>query len=146
MLGGEVPDLATTPCGGCGGALGADDDVVWDAWYAGDPTLAAYPYHRACAGAVLPPAEADADMRRCGLCGAALSDAELEVALRDLRARFEQPKVSPPGPPQVVWRLAAREPRRWVPEHFACLLAKVERTRPLPGLPGKVISPGQEGD
>ena len=43
-----------------------------------------------------------------------------------LQARFTQP-TGTVATPQVVWRVASREPRHYVAEHFACLLGKVKR-------------------
>jgi len=149
MFGGEVPDLEATPCGRCGERVDPAD-VVWDPWHQGDRQLAALPYHRACAGDVLPPAEPPAagdPLRVCGICGRDLGPA-FAPAFAALQARFARPEA-PKAPPEVVWRLAGREPRRWAAEHFACLLRKVEasaRERPLGGLPSVVINPEREGD
>jgi len=147
VIGGEVPDLRTTPCGGCREPFGPDDDVVWDPWHTGDARLAAQPYHRDCAGAVLPLA-GEADLERvCGLCHQPLGEREWALAVGELRARVEAAKVAPGTLPAVAWRLIAREPRRWSPDHLACLLDRAGRGGPAPGaepdggLPGRVARP-----
>jgi hypothetical protein len=145
VLGGEVPDLETTPCGGCQGVFAGGDDVVWDAWHPGDPRLAAYPYHRRCAAGVMPPAEPDGMSRTCGLCGQDLTDAEWAAALAALHARFAAPKATSGQLPAVAWRLVEREPARaWTPDHLSCLLGRVGRSGPAMGLPGKVVSPDDQ--
>lgn len=145
MFGGEVPELATTPCGACGQPV-AEDDVVWDPYHEGERRFAALPYHRACAGAVLPPDAPTEAMTRCGLCGEALGEAEAAAAFEQLHARFRVAKA-PAVPQQVVWRLAERDPRAFVAEHFACLVERVtgKKSPPEepPGLPGVVINPDE---
>lgn len=124
MFGGEIPDLASTPCLACGDTVPAAD-AVWDPYHQGEPRWAALPYHRACAGAVLPPATLVESARRCGLCGEAFAPEVLAEALSQLQARFRAAAPSL-ATPTLVWRLAAREPARvFVAEHFACLLARV---------------------
>lgn len=128
MFGGEIPDLASTPCLACGGAVAADD-AVWDPYHQGERRWAALPYHRACAAAVLPPAAPDEAARRCGLCGEAFAAEVLAEALAQLQARFRAAAPSL-ATPTLVWRLAAREPARvFVAEHFTCLLARVTSGR-----------------
>jgi len=146
VLGGEVPDLQSTPCGECRGAFAAGDEVVWDAWHPDDPRLAAYPYHRRCAQRVLPPALPTDQNRTCGLCGQDLTDSEWTQAFAALHARFLQPKAATDVLPVVAWRLAEREPsRRWVPDHLNCLLERVSRSSSTAGgLPGKVVSPDEQ--
>lgn len=120
MLGGETPDLATTPCPVCAQPI-AEDDAVWDAWHGTDLRLAALPYHRACAAERLPPRQLEDGMRACGICGGAFSDRELVAAFGALHRRFEAAKgvAAAEG---VVWRLAERSPRRFVAEHLSCVL------------------------
>jgi hypothetical protein len=125
MLGPEAPDLDETPCVACGERVLAAE-VVWDAWHTGDSRLAALPYHRRCAGEVLPPVEPSDSMRACGRCGEALTPAVLSAALAALHQRFEAAKGSLVSP-EVVWRLKERHPRLYVPEHFACVLAAATR-------------------
>lgn len=122
MLGGETPDLATTPCPACDRPI-AEDEVVWDAWHGTDLRLAALPYHRACAADLLPPADPDAGMRACGICGEPLGKGQLEEAFAALHARFTAAK-GVAAAADVVWRLAEREPRRYVTEHLSCLLKR----------------------
>ena len=123
MLGSEVPDLADTPCAQCGEALSGATDLRWDPWHRGDSRLAALPYHLACAveAGVLPPTEPGPDQRRCGRCEEELSAAALASAYRALHDRFLAAKA-PLSQVEIVWRVAARDPRRYVPEHFACIL------------------------
>ena len=140
MIGSEVPDLATTPCAACGESLAETPtaNVRWDPFQPGDVRLAAAPYHLACAkgAGFLPPTEPAAEHGRCDRCGEPIED--LASAYRALQQRFLTAKGSLMTP-SVVWRVAAREPRRYAAEHFACLLAAVERKAPPedpPGLPG----------
>jgi hypothetical protein len=124
VLGSEVPDLATTPCTGCGESLAAVQagEIRWDPWHKADSRLAALPYHRACAegAGVLPPTEPGPEQRACGRCLQDLGS-ELESAYRALHDRFLAAKA-PLTQVEIVWRVAARDPRRFVPEHFACIL------------------------
>lgn len=120
MLGGETPDLATTPCPACAQAI-AEDEVVWDAWHGTDLRLAALPYHRRCAGELLPPRKLEDGMRACGICGGDFSDRQLVAAFTALHRRFEVAK-GVAAAEDVVWRLAERSPRRFVAEHLSCLL------------------------
>jgi hypothetical protein len=136
VLGAEVPDLDQTPCPVCDDPIPADE-VVWDPYQGRDPRLAALPYHRRCAGDVLPPAEPDAEMRRCAICKVELVGEEWITAWAALHARFETAQVASTGMPAVVWRVASRDPSRaYVPEHFACLMDKLGLQK-LPGLPPK---------
>ena len=148
MIGGEVPELETTPCGGCAQPFGDGDDVVWDPWHAGDARVAAQPYHRGCADDVLPLAGEAALERVCGLCHPPLTDAEWARAVGELRARVEVAKVAPGTLPSVAWRLASRAPRRWVADHLSCLLERAGRggapAQPDAGaLPGRVARPDE---
>ena len=99
-------------------------EVVWDPYHTGSRQLAALPYHPACAEGLLPPETPDAGMRRCGICEKELEEAELARAFEELRRRFQEAK-GPAAPQEVVWRLAERAPRMFVPEHFACVLGKL---------------------
>ncbi|MGE0708415.1 MAG: hypothetical protein AB7N76_19070 [Planctomycetota bacterium] len=141
MFGGVAPDLDETPCVACGERV-APDEVVWDAWHQGDRRFAALPYHRRCAQDVLPPREPDEAMRRCARCGQELAPEVLAAALEALAARFRAAKGSLASP-DVVWRLAGRDPRRWVPEHFACVLAAVRRG-PIAGPVAGALPPASQ--
>lgn len=137
MFGGVTPELSETPCPGCGepwsDAELAGEGVVWDPYHLADRQLAALPYHARCATAILPPAEPSAEMRTCGRCGEEIAAKEFEPAFQALHERFQAAKGSL-ATPQVAWRLAEREPaRRYLAEHFACILNAIQR--PLPGLP-----------
>lgn len=120
MYGGEVPELDRTPCPVCGERIAADE-AVWDPYHTGERRWAALPYHRACAGDVLPPPEPGREMRRCARCGEELAPEVLAEAFAALLRRFEAP-TAPAATPEVVWRLAERAPRRYLPEHFRCVL------------------------
>jgi len=140
VLGSEVPDLADTPCAHCGEALSPEADLRWDPWHKGDSRLAALPYHQACAAeaGVLPPQEPGPDQRRCGRCEEDLGPA-LEAAYQALHDRFLTAKASL-SQVEIVWRVAARDPRRYVPEHFACILGS------LPKKQGRRIEGSLGGD
>lgn len=127
MLGSEVPDLADTPCAHCGEALSPEGELRWDPWHKGDSRLAALPYHLACAEAagVLPPQEPGPDQRRCGRCEEDLGPA-LGAAYQALHDRFLTAKA-PLTQVEIVWRVASRDPRRYVPEHFACILGALPK-------------------
>lgn len=123
MLGGAIPDLATTPCPACE-KLVEIEAVVWDPYHKGDRQLSALPYHRACASELLPPLEPTEAMRTCGLCSQRFTDTEFEAAFAALHDRFRRAKPEVVTP-VVAWRLVSREPREFLAEHFRCLLDKV---------------------
>lgn len=129
MLGGVEPDLSEIPCPACD-ELVDPNDVVWDGWHKGDQRFSALPYHRACAesAGILPPAEPTDAMRACERCALTIEPAMLATALEALHARFRRAKGSLANP-DVVWRLAQRDPRVYRPEHFACVLEAVSRSR-----------------
>ena len=128
MFGGAIPDLATTPCPGCDQAVDLDE-VVWDPYHHGDRRLCALPYHPRCAADLLPPNEPTDVMRVCAICCSAFDEATLTAAFKGLHQRFGQPKATV-AVPEVVWRLAGREPRVFLAEHLACLLDTVRRAQP----------------
>lgn len=147
MLGSEVPDLADTPCAHCGQSLVEAPEVRWDPWHKADSRLAALPYHASCAAeaGVLPPQEPGPDQRRCGRCQEELSPNALEVAYRALHERFLAAKA-PLTQVEVVWRVAARDPRRYVPEHFACILGALPKKtgRRIEGSLGGELGPSAD--
>jgi len=110
-------------------------EAVWDPYQRQDPRLAALPYHRACARDVLPPAAPAPDHARCATCGLGFPAPVLAEAFAQLQARFAAPRAGT-ATPEVVWRLAGRDPRRFVAEHFQCLLERAVRREP-PALPGE---------
>lgn len=136
MIGGEVPDLKTARCPVCG--LGIDaGEVVWDPYQRQDVRLAALPYHRACARDLLPPTEPAPELLTCAICGLRFPAEVAEEAIAQLHARFATAKAAV-RTPTVVWRLAGRDPRRFVAEHFQCLLGQAVRKPPaLPGAEGR---------
>lgn len=128
MLGSEVPDLATTPCPGCGELVPEGPDLRWDPWHPGDVRLAAAPYHLECARAagILPPPRPGPEHERCGRCAKSIAPEALAVGYAALQRRFLSAKGSLLTP-ELVWRVASRQPRRYVAEHFACVLAAVSQ-------------------
>lgn len=123
MYGGAIPDLATTPCLGCDQPVD-EADVVWDPYHRGDRQLCALPYHRACADSLLPPAEPTEAMAACQICSEPFGEESLAAAFAGLHARFGLAKAEV-ATPEIVWRLAGRDPRVFLAEHFACLLGTV---------------------
>ena len=126
MLGAEIPDLATSPCPACGELIDPSA-VVWDAWHQADLRQAAAPFHPACAD-FLPPSEASTEQGRCGICEEAFEPAAGAAAFQDLHNRFKA-ATAELSAAHIVWRLAARDPRRYVPEHFECVLNKATRKK-----------------
>lgn len=124
MLGSYVPDLSRTPCPVCELSIEADA-VVWDPWYLTDLRLAAMPLHPACAEPFLPPPVATAEMKRCGICTKEVEAVAFEAAFAALHKRFETP-AGTAGAGSIVWRLAGREPRLFVAEHFDCIIGKTK--------------------
>lgn len=151
MLGSEVPDLSQTPCPHCAQPFrgGEGEEVRWDPWHRADSRWAALPYHQACAEAagVLPPVEPGPDQRSCGRCETEIEPADLAKAYAALHARFLAAKASLVQV-ELVWRVASRDPRSYVPEHFACILGafpkkKSRRIDPEPELLGGDLGPEQ---
>ncbi len=123
MFGGAIPDLSTTPCPCCDQAVDPAD-VVWDPYHRGDRQLCALPHHPGCAAELLPPAEPTEAMRSCAICSQPIDEAVFGAAFAGLHERFRRAKAEV-ATPEIVWRLAGRDPRVFLAEHFACLLGTV---------------------
>jgi hypothetical protein len=83
------------------------------------------PLHPECAESFLPPAEATAEMKRCGICNEEVEGVAFEAAFQALHERFKTP-AGTAGAGSIVWRLAGREPRVFVAEHFDCIIGKTK--------------------
>ncbi|MBL4844638.1 MAG: hypothetical protein JKY65_03855 [Planctomycetes bacterium] len=131
MLGSEVPDLSQTPCTHCGESLEGAGEVRWDPWHRGDTRWAALPYHLSCASeaGVLPPSEPGPDQSSCGRCELAIQEPVLSPAFAALHERFLTAKATLAAV-EIVWRVAARDPRRYQAEHFSCVLGAVRKKTP----------------